>query len=139
MNVIVNRAEMIGLAANYRFECRDNFVRARFRGAVRTPESPGMQVHSGLGEQRCSIETVGGALYYFARSIAILLRGGEQTGIRNGGRECSGLCLGRSGMRGMLLREGRNGQRKNEGEQGQDAAVHSEPPVDKWDDLVGGL
>src|SRR6266850_5922084 len=86
MNVIVNRAEMIGLEANYGFECRDNFVRARFRGAVRTPESPWMQVHSGLGEQRCSIEIIGELLYYFAHGIAILLRGGAQIGFGIGGK-----------------------------------------------------
>src|SRR5258707_7840078 len=105
MNVIVNRAEMIGLAANYRFECRDNFVRARFRGAVRTPESPGMQVHSGLGEQRCSIEIIGELLYYFAHGIAILLRGGAQIGFGIGGETF----WKRGGVRLVALGNGRGG------------------------------
>src|SRR5438034_7461606 len=66
MNVIMNCAKMIGLAANHRLQRRDNFLGALFRRAVRAPESPGMQVHSGFGEQRGGIKIVGEALHHVA-------------------------------------------------------------------------
>src|SRR5213080_5336544 len=86
MDVIVNRDEMIGFAANYRLQRRDNFLRALFRCAVWTPEPPGVQVHSGLGEQRSGIEIVGETLYHVAHGIAILFRGGAQIGFGIGGK-----------------------------------------------------
>src|SRR5437879_12060402 len=86
MNVIVNRAEVIGLTANHRLQRGDNFLRALFRRAVRAPEPPGMQVHSGFGEQRGGVEIVGETLYDVAHGIAILFRGGVQIGFGIGGK-----------------------------------------------------
>jgi hypothetical protein len=52
------------------------------------------------------------------------------------GHERSGFCFGGGGVVRMLLCEGRNRQHKNEGEQGQEAAMHGEPPQTvKWDEL----
>ena len=86
VNVIVNGAEMIGLAANHGLERGDNFLRAFFRRAVGAPESPGMEVHSGFGEERGGIEIVGEALHHVAHGIAILFQGSAQIRFGIGGK-----------------------------------------------------
>ena len=118
MNVIMNCAKMIGLAANHRLQRRDNFLGALFRRAVRAPESPGMQVHSGFGEQRGGIKIVGEALHHVAHGIAILFRGGAQIGFRIGRKALSqcgdvGLvALGSIGAERLRFLDGGVGLRK---------------------------
>ena len=78
VNVIVNRAQVIGLAPNHGLQRRHNFFRALFRRSVRPPQAPRMQIHSGLREKRRRIKVVGKPLHHFAHRITILFRRGAQ-------------------------------------------------------------
>src|SRR6202030_1454445 len=60
-----------------------------------------------------------------------VLGGDRMMPIAVAGHERGGFWFGGGGVVGVLLREGRNRQRKNEGEQNQDAAMHWEPPVNR--------
>ena len=50
MNVIVDRTQMIGITLQDGFQRGHDFFRAGFGRAILMPQSPGMQVHSRLGE-----------------------------------------------------------------------------------------
>src|SRR5438046_8838222 len=60
------------------------------------------------------------------------------------GRERRGFCFGGCGVLGMFLREraltegeSGNAERRRDGQQGHDAAMHSVPPVKEWNECFG--
>ena len=72
MNVIVNRAKMVRLAANHGLERCNDFFRTFCRRAVRHPQSPRMQIHSRFRGQRRGVQVVREALHHLAHGVAIL-------------------------------------------------------------------
>ena len=73
VNVVVDGAQMIGIAPHDGLQRGYDLLGAGFGRAVRMPQSPGMQVHPRLREQRCCIEVVGKLLRNFAHGVVIRL------------------------------------------------------------------
>jgi hypothetical protein len=71
MNVVVNRAHVVGIALDHGFERGDDFFSAGFRSSVAMPQAPGVQVHAGFREQRSGIEIVRKVLRDFAHGVVI--------------------------------------------------------------------
>ena len=104
VNVVVDRAQVIGIALDHALERADDFFRACDRRSVLIPQSPGMQVHAGLGEKSCCVEIVGELVRHLAHGVVIILGRFLQIGdgvgrkaLRHGldigllaGRGCSG-------------------------------------------------
>ena len=73
VNVVVDRAQVIGIALDHALERAHNLFGASNGRSVLIPQSPGMQVHAGLGEQRCSIEIIGELVRHLAHGVVIIL------------------------------------------------------------------
>ena len=83
---------MVGIPFDHRFEGRDDFFSALPRSTIHHPQTPGMKVHAGFGEQRSRVEVVRKLLDHFAHGAVIGL--GRLPAVRLGiGRktQCHGL------------------------------------------------
>lgn len=75
VDVIVDRAHVVGVATNDRFESRDDLFGAFFGRAVGAPEAPGVNVHGSFGEEGGGVEIVGIFFGEFAHGVAIVAGG----------------------------------------------------------------
>src|SRR5271169_4362729 len=62
---------MVGIPFDHRFEGRDDFFGALARSSIHHPQTPGMKVHAGFGEQRSRVEVVRKLLDHFAHGTMI--------------------------------------------------------------------
>src|SRR2546430_17166700 len=62
---------MVGIPFDHRFEGRDDFFSALPRSTIHHPQTPGMKVHAGFGEQRSRVEVVRKLLGHFAHGVVI--------------------------------------------------------------------
>jgi hypothetical protein len=82
VNVVMERTQMVRIAFHHRFQSCDNLLRAVLRRPVTMPQSPRMQVHPRLREQRRRIQIVGIVLHHLAHRVPIFFRGLPQIGLR---------------------------------------------------------
>lgn len=73
VNVVVDGAHVVGIAFEHRFERSHNLFRAGFPGSVLVPQAPGVQIHTGFGEQRGRIQVIGKFRRHSAHGIVISL------------------------------------------------------------------
>ena len=59
MNVIVDGAHVVGIAAHDRFQCGNDLRRSFRRRAIGVMQLPWVDVHARFGKQSCSVEVVG--------------------------------------------------------------------------------
>src|SRR5579862_5895308 len=90
VDVIVDGAHVIGVAANDRLESGDDFFGAFFGSAVSVPEAPGVDVHACFGEESGGVGVVGIFLRKFAHGVAIVAGGLMQVDIGAGLGEAFG-------------------------------------------------
>ena len=72
MNVIVDRAGVIGITTQHRLKCRHDLFSTFGRFAVRAPELPGTQVHRALRVKRRRVEVVRITLDQFAHRVFVI-------------------------------------------------------------------
>ena len=82
VNVVMERAEMVGIALDHRLQGRDNLLRALLGRPVTMPQTPRMKVHPRFREQRRRIKIVGVVLYHFPHGVAIIFGSLPQVGLR---------------------------------------------------------
>ena len=89
VDVVMIRPEVIGIAAQHRFEHGRDLLGTFRRRPVEPPQLPRPQVHQALGIQRRGVEVVGEPLRQIAHPVRVLTR--ERRAVRLGiGREANG-------------------------------------------------
>ena len=78
MDVIVDRAQMVGVALHDRFERRYDFLGPGLGRAILMPQSPGMKIHPRLGKKRGRVRVIGKFGRNLPHSVVIILGGFSQ-------------------------------------------------------------
>ena len=84
----MNRAKMIWIALQYRFQCAYDFLRPRLGSAVDVPQAPRMQIHRRLGK-KCGGVQVSEFANNFPHGFVIILGSFFQIGVRINGKPFS--------------------------------------------------